>query len=93
MGNRLTETELEKIVRIGCACIDQAVEQVCAKHKAPQIRRLPAWAATEMLKRFFESENPFFSRPLFWGVDPAAGPDEGRTVIFRRPSIFSDRVS
>lgn len=36
MSKRYTETELEKIIRIGCARIDQAVEQVCAKYEAPQ---------------------------------------------------------
>lgn len=40
MSKRYTETELEKIVRIGCARIDQAVERVCAKYEAPFI---PPW--------------------------------------------------
>lgn len=34
MSKRYTETELEKVIRIGCARIDQAVERVCAKYEA-----------------------------------------------------------
>lgn len=43
---RFTETELERIVRIGCDRIDQAVERVCARYetrKALRSTRIREW--------------------------------------------------
>lgn len=52
MSKRYTETELEKIVRIGCDRIDQAVERVCAKYEVPQ-RYSNRWLHEIVLEELF----------------------------------------